>query len=196
MAGRLSTASLVLRTLVARRADPAACDLRRLVVAEGLAAQEIGCEADALNARPRDAMGIPGTDRRPNWNSTSWRLAIMKVHLLHGWHSVPGSVKSSLLAEGWSAGGFSRDAPLHDHCSLPSALAGCYNLTASARLHVDGCSVQGYLLMSRITVATALFSVFAISASAQESKPADPAPLQLTAQHDHKLMRESHGHAT
>jgi hypothetical protein len=39
----------------------------------------------------------------------------MKVRLLHGWHSVPGGVKPSLLAERWSTGGSSHDAPLHDH---------------------------------------------------------------------------------
>jgi hypothetical protein len=34
---------------------------------------------------------IPDVDRRPYRSSTSWRLAIMKVLLLHGWHSAPAS---------------------------------------------------------------------------------------------------------
>jgi hypothetical protein len=36
--------------------------------------------------------GIPGFDPRPNGNSTSWRLAIMKALLLHVQHSAPASV--------------------------------------------------------------------------------------------------------
>src|SRR4051794_35645680 len=39
----------------------------------------------------------------------------------------------------------------------------------------------------------ALFSTLVGSASAQETKPADPAPLQLTTQQDHKLMMEALG---
>ncbi len=42
----------------------------------------------------------------------------------------------------------------------------------------------------RILVA-ALFSTLAFSASAQDGKPADPAPRRLTAQQDHKLMMEA-----
>ena len=34
---------------------------------------------------------IPGVDRRPYRSSTSWRLAITKVLLLHGWYSAPAS---------------------------------------------------------------------------------------------------------
>ncbi len=45
--------------------------------------------------------------------------------------------------------------------------------------------------MRRAITAAAIFSVFASSAAAQETKPADPAPLQLTAQQDHKLMMEA-----
>ena len=67
---------------------------------------------------------------------------------------------------------------------LPSALAGCYNSTASSRLH-DGLagsvsprrnrsSVQGYPLMPRAIVAAAVFFAFAASAAAQDTKPADP----------------------
>lgn len=37
----------------------------------------------------------------------------------------------------------------------------------------------------------ALFSILPVSAPAQDAKPADPVPLQLTAQQDHKLMMEA-----
>ena len=47
--------------------------------------------------------------------------------------------------------------------------------------------------MPRIFLAATLFSMVAASASAQDAKPADPAPLQLTAQQDHKLMMEALG---
>src|SRR5262245_47471035 len=40
---------------------------------------------------------------------------------------------------------------------------------------------------------TAAFLVFAISARAQDAKPIDSAPRQLTAQEDHKLMMEALG---
>ena len=45
--------------------------------------------------------------------------------------------------------------------------------------------------MPKCLLAAALFSTLAVSASAQDAKPADPAPLQLTAQQDHKLMMEA-----
>jgi hypothetical protein len=45
--------------------------------------------------------------------------------------------------------------------------------------------------MLRVVLAASLFSTFAVSASAQDAKPAEPAPLQLTAQQDHKLMLEA-----
>src|SRR3981189_3661134 len=45
--------------------------------------------------------------------------------------------------------------------------------------------------MPRAFLAATLFSTLAASASAQDAKPADPAPLQLTAQQDHKLMMEA-----
>ena len=45
--------------------------------------------------------------------------------------------------------------------------------------------------MPRVSLAAILFSTLAASASAQDAKPADPAPLQLTAQQDHKLMMEA-----
>ena len=45
--------------------------------------------------------------------------------------------------------------------------------------------------MPKHVLAAALFSTLAVSASAQDAKPADPAPLQLTAQQDHKLMMEA-----
>src|SRR4051794_7526530 len=45
--------------------------------------------------------------------------------------------------------------------------------------------------MPRALLAAALFSTLAVSASAQDAKPADPTPLQLTAQQDHKLMMEA-----
>ena len=45
--------------------------------------------------------------------------------------------------------------------------------------------------MPRAVVAAAVFSAFAASAAAQETKPADPAPLPLTTQQDHKLMMEA-----
>ena len=40
-------------------------------------------------------------------------------------------------------------------------------------------------------ILAALPLLFAAPASAQEAKPADPAPLNLTAQQDHKLMMEA-----
>ena len=52
-------------------------------------------------------------------------------------------------------------------------------------------SVPGASPMPRAFLAAALFSTLAASASAQDAKPADPAPLQLTAQQDHKLMMEA-----
>jgi hypothetical protein len=45
--------------------------------------------------------------------------------------------------------------------------------------------------MPRVILATTLFSTLAASAPAQDAKPADPVPLQLTAQQDHKLMMEA-----
>jgi hypothetical protein len=45
--------------------------------------------------------------------------------------------------------------------------------------------------MPRAFLVATLFSALAASVSAQDAKPADPAPLQLTAQQDHKLMMEA-----
>ena len=45
--------------------------------------------------------------------------------------------------------------------------------------------------MPKCLLAAALLSTLAVAASAQDAKPADPAPLQLTAQQDHKLMMEA-----
>ena len=46
--------------------------------------------------------------------------------------------------------------------------------------------------MQKVIFTVAVFSVFAISSPAQESKPADPAALpQLTTQQDHKLMMKA-----
>ena len=45
--------------------------------------------------------------------------------------------------------------------------------------------------MPKCLLAAALLSTLAVSASAQDAKPADPAPLQLTDQQDHKLMMEA-----
>ena len=45
--------------------------------------------------------------------------------------------------------------------------------------------------MPRAILAAALLSTLAVPAAAQDAKPADPAPLQLTAQQDHKLMMEA-----
>ena len=45
--------------------------------------------------------------------------------------------------------------------------------------------------MPRTIVAVTLFAIFAVLAATQEAKSADPAPLQLTAQQDHKLMMEA-----
>jgi hypothetical protein len=45
--------------------------------------------------------------------------------------------------------------------------------------------------MPTAIVATAVFFAFAASVAAQETKPDIPAPLQLTAQQDHKLMMEA-----
>jgi hypothetical protein len=47
--------------------------------------------------------------------------------------------------------------------------------------------------MPRLFLAATVFSTLAAFASAQDAKPADPAPLQLTAQQDHKLMMEALG---
>jgi hypothetical protein len=45
--------------------------------------------------------------------------------------------------------------------------------------------------MPRFFFAALLFFALAASTSAQDAKPTDPAPLQLTAQQDHKLMMEA-----
>jgi hypothetical protein len=45
--------------------------------------------------------------------------------------------------------------------------------------------------MPRAIVAAAVFSAFVTLAAAQETKPADPAPLQLTRQQDHALMMKA-----
>jgi hypothetical protein len=45
--------------------------------------------------------------------------------------------------------------------------------------------------MPRAIVVAAVFAAFAVTVAAQETKPADPAPLQLTAQQDHKLMMQA-----
>ena len=45
--------------------------------------------------------------------------------------------------------------------------------------------------MPRVFFAATLFSTLASSAPAQDTKPADPVPLQLTARQDHKLMMEA-----
>jgi hypothetical protein len=45
--------------------------------------------------------------------------------------------------------------------------------------------------MPRIIVAVTLFAIFTVLAATQEAKSADPAPLQLTAQQDHKLMMQA-----
>ena len=45
--------------------------------------------------------------------------------------------------------------------------------------------------MPRAILAAAVYSAFAAFAAAQDTKPADPAPLQLTAQQDHKLMMKA-----
>ncbi|HEV3164015.1 MAG TPA: hypothetical protein VGZ22_08280 [Isosphaeraceae bacterium] len=45
--------------------------------------------------------------------------------------------------------------------------------------------------MPRVVLSAALSCVLAIPAAAQETKPANPAPLQLTTQEDHKLMMEA-----
>lgn len=45
--------------------------------------------------------------------------------------------------------------------------------------------------MSRIVLAIALLAALAVSATTQPAKSADPAPLQLTAQQDHKLMMQA-----
>ena len=47
--------------------------------------------------------------------------------------------------------------------------------------------------MPRTIVAVTLFAIFAVLAATQEAKSADPAPLQLTAQQDHKLMMQALG---
>jgi hypothetical protein len=45
--------------------------------------------------------------------------------------------------------------------------------------------------MPKCLIAAALLSTLAVSASPQDAKPADPLPLQLTDQQDHKLMMEA-----
>jgi hypothetical protein len=47
------------------------------------------------------------------------------------------------------------------------------------------------MTMIRAVVAAAVAWVFSASVIAQDTKPADPAPLRLTAQQDHKLMMEA-----
>ena len=47
--------------------------------------------------------------------------------------------------------------------------------------------------MPKCLLAALLLSALDLSTSAQDPKPADPAPLQLTAQQDHKLMMEALG---
>jgi hypothetical protein len=47
--------------------------------------------------------------------------------------------------------------------------------------------------MPRAVLAAALFATLAVTAAAQEAEPDDCAPLQLTAQQDHKLMMEALG---
>ena len=45
--------------------------------------------------------------------------------------------------------------------------------------------------MPKYLVAAALLSTLAVSAPAQQAKPAEPTPLQLATQQDHKLMMEA-----
>jgi hypothetical protein len=45
--------------------------------------------------------------------------------------------------------------------------------------------------MPRAVIAVVVFSTLVVSAAAQDSRPAEPAPLNLTAQQDHKLMMEA-----
>jgi hypothetical protein len=45
--------------------------------------------------------------------------------------------------------------------------------------------------MPKYLLAAAMLSTLALSASAQDAKPADPAPLQLTREQDHKLMMKA-----
>lgn len=45
--------------------------------------------------------------------------------------------------------------------------------------------------MPRPILAVTLFAILAVPAASQEAKSADPAPLQLTAQQDHKLMMQA-----
>jgi hypothetical protein len=47
--------------------------------------------------------------------------------------------------------------------------------------------------MPRIIAAVTLVTLFAVLATAQEAKSPDPAPLELTAQQDHKLMMQALG---
>jgi len=47
--------------------------------------------------------------------------------------------------------------------------------------------------MPRAVLAVTLFATLAVLAATQEAKSADPAPLQLTAQQDHKLMMQALG---
>src|SRR5690349_535664 len=51
--------------------------------------------------------------------------------------------------------------------------------------------VPGNSPMPRAILPAVLLSILAVPAAAQETKSADPAPLQLTAQQDHKLMMEA-----
>jgi hypothetical protein len=45
--------------------------------------------------------------------------------------------------------------------------------------------------MRKCLLTTTLLATFAVPGQAQDTKPADPAPLQLTTQQDHKLMMEA-----
>src|SRR5262245_22880723 len=47
--------------------------------------------------------------------------------------------------------------------------------------------------MRKCLLTTAVLATLAVPAPAQDTKPADPAPLQLTTQQDHKLMMEALG---
>src|SRR3954462_1301638 len=53
--------------------------------------------------------------------------------------------------------------------------------------------VPGAAPMPRAVLAAIVFSTLAAFAPAQDAKPTDPAPLQLNAQQDHKLMLDALG---
>ena len=126
--------------------------------------------------------------------------------------AIPAGRGTSIRMAGFAASACAKD---HQHLSdavvispsnfsippLPSAPGDCYNSMASARLH-DGIAgrrlrveivrrSRGTLPCQGPSSPPPCSPRSPSPAAAQDAKPADPAPLQLTAQQDHKLMMEA-----